>query len=109
MKDKRVIRNQEVEEEHTIQDEHTIQYNTIQYNTIQYNGQKKKDKMTNTNLQKKTKDRPTRTIINTGGEVRFSGRVNSFYSKCGTRRRAISVTYIVMFSGLCVRVVILFA
>jgi hypothetical protein len=65
--------------------------------------------MTNTNLQKKTKDRPTRTIINTGGEVRFSGRVNSFYSKYGTRRRAISVTYIVMFSGLCVRVVILFA
>jgi hypothetical protein len=70
------IWNQEVEDEHTMP--------------------KEKDKMTNTNLQKKTK-------------VRFSGRVNSFYSRCGTRRRAISVTYIVMFSRLCVRVVILFA
>jgi hypothetical protein len=64
--------------------------------------------MTNANLQKRTKDRPTRTIINTGGEVRFSGRVNSFYSRCGTRR-VIPVTYLVMFSRLCVRVVILFA
>ena len=64
--------------------------------------------MTNADLQKRTKDRPTWTIINTGGEVRFSGRVNSFYSRCGTCR-VIPVTYLVMFSRLCVRVVILFA
>ena len=47
------------------------------------------DKRTNNDLQnttQKTKDRATRTLLNTGGELRFSGRVSSFCSISGTRR-----------------------
>jgi hypothetical protein len=46
----------------------------------QHNGQKKKDERTNNDLQnitQKTKDRVTRTPLKTGGELRFSGWVNS--------------------------------
>ena len=44
----------------------------------QHNGQKKKDKMTNNDLQnitQKTKDWVTRTPLNTGSELMCSGRV----------------------------------
>jgi molybdenum cofactor biosynthesis enzyme MoaA len=55
--------------------------------TIQW---QKKDKRTNSDLQnitQKTKDRPTRTPLKTGGGgIRCSGRVNSFCSTCNTRR-----------------------
>jgi hypothetical protein len=56
--------------------------------TIQW---QKKDKRTNSDLQnstQKTKDRPTRTPLKSGGGggIRYSGRVNSFCSTCDTRR-----------------------
>ena len=46
----------------------------------QYNGQVKKDKRTNKdllNITQKTKDRTTRTPLNTGGERRCSRWVNN--------------------------------
>ena len=46
----------------------------------QHNGQKKKNKMTNKDLQnitQKTKDRATQTPIKTGDELRCSRRVGS--------------------------------
>ena len=44
---------------------------------IQYNDQKKNDKRTNNDIQnttQKTNDRSTRIPINTGGELRCSGK-----------------------------------
>ena len=55
----------------------------------QYNGQKKKDKKTNNDLQNtilKTKDRATRTLRKTGGELRCSGMVSSSCFICDTHR-----------------------
>jgi hypothetical protein len=55
----------------------------------QHNGQKKKDKRTNNDLQNityKTKDRVTRTLLKTEGELRCSGRVSSSCSASGTHR-----------------------
>ena len=55
----------------------------------QHNGQKKKvqkDKQRSTKHTYKTKDRVTRTPLNTGGELRCSGRVSSSCSTSGTRR-----------------------
>jgi 4-diphosphocytidyl-2C-methyl-D-erythritol kinase len=54
-----------------------------------HNGQKKKDKSTNNDLQNithKTKDRVTRTLLKTEGELRSSGRVSSSSSTSGTCR-----------------------
>jgi len=48
-----------------------------------------KRKRTNHNLQStthKSKDRVTRTTLNTGDELMCSGRVSSSYSASGTRR-----------------------
>ena len=55
----------------------------------QYNGKTKKDKRTNNNLQNttnKTKDRATRTTLNSGGELRCSGMLISSCSTSDTRR-----------------------
>jgi hypothetical protein len=57
---------------------------------------KKNDKRTNNdrqNLRQKTKDRATRTLLNTIDEVRCSGRVSSSYSTCDNpqRRRKLSI------------------
>ena len=45
-----------------------------------------KDKQRSTKNTYKTKDRVTRTPLNTGGELMCSGRVNSFCSTSVTRR-----------------------
>ena len=45
-----------------------------------------KDKQRSTKHTYKTKDRVTRTPLKTGGELRCSGRVRSFYSTSDTRR-----------------------
>ena len=48
-----------------------------------HNGQKKTDKRTNNDIQNithKTKDRVTRTPLQSGGEFWCSGRVSSFFS-----------------------------
>ena len=53
----------------------------------QHNGQKKKDKMTNNDLQNithKPKERVTRTLLKTGGELRCSERVSTSSSTSGT-------------------------
>ena len=50
----------------------------------QHNGQK--DKQRSTKHTHKTKDRGTRTAQKNEGELRCSGRVNSFCSTSGTRR-----------------------
>jgi hypothetical protein len=53
----------------------------------QQNGQRKSDKKTNNHLQnttQKTKDRATLIQLNTGGELRYSGRVSSSCSTCST-------------------------
>jgi len=58
----------------------------------------KKDRRTNNDLQsitQKSKDRATRTSLKTGRELRFSGRVSSFCSTCGTRN-VTSVTNMVI-------------
>jgi len=55
----------------------------------QHNGQKnkvQKDKQRSTKHTYKTKDRVTRTPLNSGGELRCSGRVSSSCSTSGTRR-----------------------
>jgi hypothetical protein len=70
--------------------EHTkgVIRNHISEKNIQNNG-KNKYKRTNNNLKKhthKTKDRVTETPLNTGGELRCSGRVSIFCSTSGTRR-----------------------
>jgi hypothetical protein len=57
---------------------------------------KKNDKRTNNdrqNLRQKTKDRATRTLLNTIDEVRCFGRVSSSYSTCDNpqRRRKLSI------------------
>jgi hypothetical protein len=54
----------------------------------QHKGQQKKYKRTNNDQQNtyETKDRVTRTPLKTGGELRCSGRVSSFYSTSDTRR-----------------------
>ena len=55
----------------------------------QQNGQRKIDKKTNNHLQnttEKTKDRATLIQLNTGGELRYSGRVSSSCSTCSTNR-----------------------
>jgi hypothetical protein len=52
----------------------------------QHNGQNKKDKRTNNysqNITHETKDRGTRILLKTGGELMCSGRVNS---SCSIRR-----------------------
>jgi hypothetical protein len=45
-----------------------------------------KDKQRSTSHAHKTKDRVTRTLLNTGGEIRCSGKVSSPCSTSGTRR-----------------------
>jgi hypothetical protein len=45
-----------------------------------------KDKQRSTKHTHKTKDRATQTSLKTGGELRCSGRINSFCSTSGTRR-----------------------
>jgi len=58
----------------------------IEGHTTQW--QKKKNKRTNYDLQnitQKTKDRATRTPLKTEVERRYSGRVGSLSSTCGTR------------------------
>jgi hypothetical protein len=53
----------------------------------QQNGQKKKYKRTNNDLQNiHIKDRVTRTLQKTGGELRFSRRIRSACSTSDTRR-----------------------
>ena len=55
----------------------------------QYNGKTKKDKRTSNNLQNttnKTKDRATRTTLNSGSKLRCSGMVISSCSNSDTRR-----------------------
>ena len=55
----------------------------------QHNGKKKrvkKDKQRSTKHTHKTKDRVTRTLLRTGGELRCSRRVRSSCSTSGTRR-----------------------
>ena len=52
-------------------------------------GQKKKDKGTNNdqqNITHKTKDRITRTTLNTGGELRYSTKISNSCSTSGTCR-----------------------
>ena len=49
-----------------------------------------KDKQRSTKHTHKTKDRVTRTLLKTGGELRCSGRVSSSCSTSGTRRVLIS-------------------
>jgi hypothetical protein len=51
----------------------------------QRNGQKKKDKKRSTKHTYKTKDRVTRTQLNTGSELRCSGRVSSSCSTSGLK------------------------
>ena len=54
----------------------------------QRNGQKKKDNGTNNdlrNITQNTKDRVTRTTLNTASELMCPGRVGSSYSTSGTR------------------------
>jgi hypothetical protein len=51
---------------------------------IQHNGQKKNDKQWSTKHTHKTKDQVTQTLQKTGGELRWSGRVSSYCSTCGT-------------------------
>ena len=51
----------------------------------QHNGQKKKDKQRSTKHTHKTKDRIRGTPLETGGELRCSGRVSSSSSTSGTR------------------------
>jgi hypothetical protein len=63
----------------------------------QHNGQKKKaqlDKQRFTKHTYKTKDRVTRTLLKTGGEIRRPWRVKSSNSTSGTRR----VTYVMIVS-----------
>jgi hypothetical protein len=43
-----------------------------------------KDKQRSTKHTHKTKDRVTRTPLKIRGELRFSGRVDSSFSTCGT-------------------------
>jgi hypothetical protein len=45
-----------------------------------------KDKQRSTKHTHKTKDRVTRTPLKSGGELRYSGRVNSSCSNSDTRR-----------------------
>jgi hypothetical protein len=71
----------------------------ISKKNIQHNGQKKEYKRTNNDLNKhthRTKDRITRTPLKTGNELRCSGRVVSFCSISGTRRRVNLVTNLVI-------------
>ena len=49
----------------------------------QHNGQKKRNNNDKQNIAQKTKDRATRTPLQTVGEVRCSGRVGSSCSTCG--------------------------
>jgi hypothetical protein len=51
----------------------------------QHNDQKKKDKKRFTKHTYKTKDRVTRTQLNTGSELRCSGRVSSSCSTSGLK------------------------
>jgi len=52
----------------------------------QHKGQKKKDKQRSTKHTHTTKDRVTRTPLNTGDELGCSRREGSSYSTSGTRR-----------------------
>jgi len=52
----------------------------------QNNAQKKKDKQRSTKHRHKTFDRVTRTLLKTGAEFRWSGRVRSSCSISDTRR-----------------------
>jgi hypothetical protein len=64
----------------------------------QHNGQKKKNKMTNTDLQnitQKTKDRATRTPIKHEDELRCSGKEGSCCCTYGNRHVTI-VTHLVI-------------
>ena len=56
----------------------------------QHNGQKKKGKRTNNDLQ--TEDRVTLTLLTNGGELRYSGRVNSSCSTIDTRRTGTQIS-----------------
>ena len=52
----------------------------------QHNGQKEKGKQRSTKHTHKTNDRVTRTPLNSGGELRYSGRASSCCSTNDTRR-----------------------
>ena len=52
----------------------------------QHNDQKKKDKQRSIKHTHKAKDRVTRTLLKTGGELRCSGMIGCSYSTSGTRR-----------------------
>ena len=63
--------------------------------TPQWKGQKYKQ--WSTKLKHKTKDRVARTPIKTGGELRCSGRVNSFPFTSGTRRVNLITSVVICF------------
>jgi hypothetical protein len=68
---------------------HYICLSLTHLNNKQHNGQKKKvqkDIQRSAKHTHKIKDRVTRTPLNTGGELRCSGRVSSSFSTSGTRR-----------------------
>jgi hypothetical protein len=59
----------------------------IEEQTTQWPKEKvQRDKQRSTKHTHKTKDRVTRTLLKTGGELRCSGRVSSSCSTSGTRR-----------------------
>ena len=59
--------------------------------------QTKMDKRANSGLQnitQKTRDRGTRTLLKTGGELRCSGQVGGSFITCGSRRDTLVTTVI---------------
>ena len=46
-------------------------------------------------VQKKIKDRETRTLLKTGGELRCSGRVSSSCPTCGTHRVTLVINQVI--------------
>ena len=59
------------------------------------NGHKKKDKGINKTLHRKTKDPATRTPLNTGCELRYSGRVSISKSICEIRRVTLATNQVI--------------
>ena len=71
----------------------------IEEKTAQWPREKvQKDKQLSTAHTYKTKDRVTRTPLKGGGELRCSGRVNSFCSTSGTRRVDLFITIVLLYS-----------
>ena len=69
-----------------LEDTEVAMRNRISKKNRQHNGQKKKYKQRSTKHTYKYKDRVTGTPLQTGGELRCSGRVRSSCSASGTRR-----------------------